>query len=161
MNKRRNVLCYLSCKNFHRNNHFIYSITDTGLILRTNVNNLDEVVLKGYLDNGVLKVKIRGKKLPIRKLVALAFLSPEYESCQIRHINGDPFDCRVENLVVVKTNGNNCKPITAIDSEGNKQKFQSMQECASGLFLSKSSLYRIVKGKSDMLTGEYEFILNT
>lgn len=53
----------------------------------------------GFSKRGYRLVNIHRKQVFIHRLVALAFIGPQPEGKPlVRHLNGDPFDNRVENL---------------------------------------------------------------
>ena len=44
------------------------------------------------------RVKVGGKSVMVHHLVAYAFLGPRPPGMHIRHLNGDSWDCRLDNL---------------------------------------------------------------
>lgn len=81
------------------------------------VSNLGHVkskkcVLKQFVSKGYLTVRLNNKTKRVHRLVAITFLSNEYNKKEVDHIDGNPLNNNVENLRWATRSENESNPIT-------------------------------------------------
>lgn len=107
--------------------------------------------------NGYLMVSIGGWK-PVHQIVAVAFLGPKPEGCEVDHINGDRKDNSLENLRYVTheenvRNGKNAK-LTMRKARNIRKRYvprcskNGMRALAKLYGIDYTQVWNVVKGKS-------------
>jgi hypothetical protein len=76
-----------------------YFVSDLGRVLSR--RRRKPCILAGQVVEGYRRVMLFADKRvsrSVHSLVAEAFIGPRPDGLEIRHLNGDPLDCRIENL---------------------------------------------------------------
>ncbi len=89
--------------------HPDYMVSDQGEIWseRKDINLVQTPTKTGYLT-----VKLNGKTYNVHKLVAEAFIGPRPEGLQVRHLDGNPRNNNVTNLVYGTSKENHADMVT-------------------------------------------------
>jgi len=129
---------------------FIYSVGCDGSVIRTSKKLYRETKVARYTKHGKATVKLSNREYHVKKLVAQAFLPHYQRDMSITHKDGNPLNCRSDNLVLFDkyTLGR----VTGGDSRRkaviyNGDEFYSVRECAKALNCSYQTLSDYLNGK--------------
>lgn len=150
-------------KEIARGKLFIYYACSRGFVLRVLKSTYDEQKVKVWYRRGAAYVKINQKNIPLKKVIAAAFLKDYKKGIIVETVNGNPFDCRVENLQLIskqehgkRTGGRgNNTPVRVIFPNGQERDFPSMRSAAKALFVSYQTVINKAneKYKNTVLNG--------
>lgn len=143
---------------------FVYSVCETGEVIKTSHKALKESKVKPYLKRGRATITLNGKEYILKNLVASKFIKSYKKGDCVELIDGDPFNCHIRNLRIYsksehgKRNGHLATSKKIIV---NGVEYRSIRECAKALHVSYQTLYDYLnkKFKNSVLEGvEIQFV---
>lgn len=129
----------------------IYWASEQGYITRTFRKSLKEHYVKPYIKDGKATVKINGKEIVLKNLIARLFNKEYKEGDSVICIDGDLWNCTAVNLKVYKKRelgkrtGWMSKSKAVLVGEG--LEFRSVRAAAKHLFCSYQTLLDYLNGK--------------
>ena len=100
MRQSRSIPFSLETYQFFHGKRADYCVYANGIITRTWKKSMIEEIVKPYMHKGNLTVKVSGKNLIVKHVVASAFLSDYSKGCSVVCIDSDETNCREDNLCV-------------------------------------------------------------
>ena len=134
---------------------FLYFACTDGFILRVLKSTYQEERVKVYKRRGKAYGKVNQKDIPIKHLIAKAFIKGYKKGNIVECIDGNPMNCRLDNLRIItkqefgkKTGGKgNNIPIVVTFPDDSEQEFPSIRSAARALFVSYQTVIDILNGK--------------
>ena len=125
---------------------YFYSVSEQGEVIKINQNTFEETKIKPLLKYGCATVSANNKKYTLKHLVASKFLKNYRKGNFVDVIDGNPFNCHIENLRVRKR---------GLQVQVNGVEYDSLLECAEALHCDYRTLsdYLNKKVKNSVLDG--------
>ena len=129
---------------------FYYGIFENGKIIKTLKSTYAETSVSVYLKRGHATVKIANKEHTVKNLVAKAFIPNYKPGDYVEVINGDPFDCHINNIRIYsksehgKRTGHKSSSLPVIV---NGLHYRSIRTAAKSLHVSYQTLLDYMAGK--------------
>ena len=142
---------------------FLYFACSDGYILRVLKSNYHEEKVAIYQHKGRVCCKVNQKTIAVKKLIAKAFIYNYRNGDIIENIDGNPFNCALDNLRIITKRelgirtggrGNNI-PVMVTAPNGKKAEYPSIRSAAQALFVSHQTLNEVLNGtrKNTVLNG--------
>lgn len=163
MRQSRNVGFSLETYQFCHGERADYCVYANGTITRTWKKSMVEEVVKAFMHKGRLTVKISGKHLPVKHVVAAAFIPSYRKGISVVCADGDETNCNVDNLCVIskralgRITGWKAKAqrVAIHLPDGSHKAYRSVREAAKALNCSYQTLLDYMAGnvKKSVLDG--------
>lgn len=151
-------------KEISRSKLFIYYASTRGYVLRVLKSNYSEEKVKVWYRRGKAYIKINYKEIPLKQVIAAAFLKEYKKGDIVECIDGNIYNCRVDNLRIVspqehgrRTGGKSRNiPVRVISPDGKQRDYPSERAAARALYCSYQTVINRVNGKySKSVIDEY------
>lgn len=153
-------------KEISRSKLFIYYACTDGYVLRVLKSNYDEQKLKVWKRRGAAYVKMNYDDKPLKQIIAAAFIKGYKKGDIVECIDGNPFNCCIDNLRVLtkqeqgrRTGGSSRNiPVRVIFPDGSHRDYKSCRAAARDLFCSYQTIIDKLNKKWTSSVIKYEII---
>lgn len=134
---------------------FKYFASSRGYVLRVLKSNYEEERVKVWKRRGKAYIKINYREIPLKQVIAAAFIKEYKKGDIVECIDGNIYNCRVENLRIIspqehgrRTGGTSRNiPVRVIYPDGQQRDFPSERAAARELYCSYQTIINRVNGK--------------
>ncbi|MCL2531573.1 MAG: hypothetical protein FWE40_05400 [Oscillospiraceae bacterium] len=137
---------------------YIYTVREDGKAIKTSRKRYVESRVTPYLKRGHAVVKINGKEFTLKNLVAAKFHKDYFAGAYVEVIDGNPFNCRVQNLRIYSQSEHGKRTGYRSGSQPvvvDGVKYRSVRAAAKALHCSYQTLLDYINGdaKHSVLAG--------
>ena len=147
----------LSCARIAEGKMYLYKAREDGTVMRTSKKRFVQSRVKPYLKRGMAAVKVNGRELVLKNLIARHFVEGWQEGAYVETADGDPLNCAASNLRLYtrsehgrRTGGMNGRAVGVVV---NGIRHRSIRRAALSLHVSYQTLLDHMAGKRTVLRG--------
>ena len=130
---------------------YAYKLREDGVVIKTSKKRFMQSRVKPYLKRGHATVKIAGKEVTLKNLVAKHFVNGYREGACVETLDGNPYNCATGNLRL-RTRSEHGKrsgfKSRAQKVVANGIEYRSIRQAAKGLHVSYQTLLDYMAGKT-------------